>query len=269
MFHLIRIACLPARRSFVPVVLIPEILHFDPAYDEMFLRGLREGGVPIKFASWHTFNFTTGGASNLNLQIQERSRSVKCLLAVQRRTPTTLGTDSGTFLAASAGVIQNFQWRIGGRYFPAAPVQCTVTPSGAISNLGAEAWVELEKAMNIVGEYRLAQHANTLNWCLPAFTGQEADHVFSVVGFSATGVPVTQDQFNFAGNLGSSCFAASTSLESSNGMEIAGLNAEEQSDIAFMANYSANQVVGYTITVFAYFDALLVLRENNVVELIQ
>lgn len=32
------------------VNLIPEVLEFDAKYDEMFLAGLREGGVPIKFS---------------------------------------------------------------------------------------------------------------------------------------------------------------------------------------------------------------------------
>lgn len=39
------------------VNLIPEILEFDASYDAMFLRGLREGGVPIKFSSWFVLNF--------------------------------------------------------------------------------------------------------------------------------------------------------------------------------------------------------------------
>lgn len=30
------------------VNLIPEILEFDASYDAMFLKGLRDGGVPIK-----------------------------------------------------------------------------------------------------------------------------------------------------------------------------------------------------------------------------
>ncbi len=35
------------------VNLIPEILEFDASYDAMFIRGLQEGGVPIKFSSWY------------------------------------------------------------------------------------------------------------------------------------------------------------------------------------------------------------------------
>ena len=32
------------------VNLIPEMLEFDASYDSMFLKGLREGGVPLKFS---------------------------------------------------------------------------------------------------------------------------------------------------------------------------------------------------------------------------
>lgn len=43
---------LPNTYEVQNVNLIPEILEFDASYDMMFLKGLREGGVPIKFASW-------------------------------------------------------------------------------------------------------------------------------------------------------------------------------------------------------------------------
>lgn len=35
--------------TLTSVNLIPEVLEFDAKYDEMFLAGLREGGVPLKF----------------------------------------------------------------------------------------------------------------------------------------------------------------------------------------------------------------------------
>ena len=253
------------------IVLLPEIVHFDPAYDEQFLRGLRKGGVPIKMSSWHSFSFATGGASNLNLQIQERSRSVKAIFTVQRRTPTTFTTDSGALLASSAGCIQSYQYRIGGRYFPAAPVLLTTTPSGSVSNSGCEAWCELEKALNIVGDYRLSQGVNTLRWALPyASASSETDFANSIYSFNSSGVPNTvAATVPFVGNVGSAAFAAAISLENSSGVDISGLNAEEQSDISFLATYSANQLSGYTLSVFTFFDIMLVLNENNVIQLIQ
>lgn len=65
-----------------------------------------------------------------------------------------------------------------------------------------------------------------------------------------------------------------TNLETSNGAEISGLNAEEQSDISLLVNWKGNQVTGDSnspslIEVYSYYDAMIILRENNVLELIQ
>jgi len=106
------------------VNLIPEILEFDASYDESFIRGLMDGGVPIKFATWNNYRFNTAGGTNVNLQIQERSRSVKAIFCLQRRDPATLTTDSGaTFynsnitstIGTSPSTFNEYQFRIGGR----------------------------------------------------------------------------------------------------------------------------------------------------------
>lgn len=103
--------------------LIPEILEFDASYDESFLRGLQSGGVPIKFSTWNNFRFTASNASTFNLQIQERSRSVKAIFALQRRENGDLYKDNGatfftTDLSSQTGTtLQDFQFRIGGRCY--------------------------------------------------------------------------------------------------------------------------------------------------------
>lgn len=107
------------------VNLIPEILEFDASYDESFIKGLMENGVPIKFATWNNYRFNTAGGTNVNLQIQERSRSVKAIFCLQRRDPQTITTDSGaTFFNSATGstvgtapsTFNEYQFRIGGRY---------------------------------------------------------------------------------------------------------------------------------------------------------
>lgn len=275
------------------VNLIPEILEFDASYDSMFLAGLRDGGVPLKFSSWHTFTFSSSGA-NVNLLVQERSRSVKALFAVQRRQQPTFFTDSHATLydTSSNGesTLQNYQFRIGGRYFPAAPVQCSANVGSGISNGGAEAFVELQKALNVVGDYRLSTNVNTARWGLQNSVGvlQEFDYMTSLKSIGANGVTtvnVVESKFNsFSGTLASQCFAMAIDLETSNGVEISGLNAEEQSDIALIANWKQPQVTGVAhnlggipivgnvptaLEVYSYYDAMIVLRENNVLELIQ
>lgn len=277
------------------VNLIPEILEFDASYDSMFLAGLRDGGVPLKFSSWHTFIFSSGGAANINLLVQERSRSVKALFAVQRRSQPTFFTDSHALLfdtsSNGASTLQNYQFRIGGRYFPAAPVQTSSNVGSAISNGGAEAYVELSKALNIVGDYRLSTGCNASKWALQnpgSGLLQEFDYSFALQSFNSVGIPsvfnVEASANAFSGTQASSCFAMATDLETSNGVEISGLNAEEQSDIALIANWKLTQVTGATNTigsavvtgnvpssleVYSYYDAMIVLRENNVLELIQ
>lgn len=104
------------------VNLIPEILEFDASYDESFLRGLQGPGVPIKFSTWNNYRFTASNSSTFNLQIQERSRSVKAIFAMQRREQPLINTDSGaTFFNTDIttvnadSTLQDFQFRIGGR----------------------------------------------------------------------------------------------------------------------------------------------------------
>jgi hypothetical protein len=268
------------------VALIPEIIEFDDTYDEQFLKGLESGGVPIKFSTWHYFQFTTQGASSLQLQITERSRSVKGIFAVQRRSPPGFAYDSHACLfdsnpsinSTTGSSMQQFQYRIGGRYFPAAPVQLT-QPGGTITTGGAEAYIELEKFLNIVGDSRLSTNTTALNWAIPAIINQsinilpEYDYSFAHVGFSAVGIPIyiisECSSSCFVGNSPSSAFACAINFETSNGIEISGLNAEEQSDISFNVMWSANQAVGFSVECFTYVDVMWVLRPNNYLDLIQ
>jgi hypothetical protein len=85
------------------------------------------------------------------------------------------------------------------------------------------------------------------------------------------GVPTVPNAFisSAAGDVGSSCFAMAIDLETSNGLEISGLNAEEQSDISFIARFSGAQSSGFSYDVFTHIDSMIVLKENNVLELIQ
>jgi hypothetical protein len=302
----------PPTYEVTHVNLIPEILEFDASYDESFIRGLMENGVPIKFATWNNYRFNTGAGTNVNLQIQERSRSVKAIFCLQRRDPQTIDSDSGaTFfnsnitsnIGTGSSTFNEYQFRIGGRYFPAAPVQCSTEVGGRFSNGGAEAWVELSKALNTLGDYRLSCPCNTLRWaCNPgaevvgyssisptatAALLPEHDFEYSVAQYGAGGMPIMRKVMEagsgvtigsvtgsisanaFAGNMGSGCFAMAIDLETSQGTEISGLNAEEQSDISLIARFSAAQQIGFIFDVYTYVDTMIVLKENNVIELIQ
>lgn len=156
---------------------------------------------------------------------------------VQRRAQPSFVRDNGaTFFDTSSngGALQTFQYRVGGRYFPAAPVQCSSTTGSAVSNGGAEAYIELSKALNIVGDYRLSTGVHTDRWSLVNSGGSLLEYDYTITGSTtaSTGIVsptiVTDLTNSFAGVQGSACFCAAVSLETSNGVEISGLNAEEQ-----------------------------------------
>lgn len=255
------------------VILVPEILEFDAAYDAMFIKGLKEGGVPIKFSSWHTYSFSIGNQSSANVQIQERSRSVKSIFTVQRISPDSLTTDSHAtiFHSATSGTLQQYQYRIGGRYYPAAPVQTAIATGGSVSNGGTEALVELQKALKTLGDFRLQTGLTSYRWGYP-----HTSNFFAYDGTSnCTGITngiaddVAQVSSAKSATVFSQAYCSAINLETTDGTEISGLNAEEQSDIIFQAQWSTAQASGYVLEAYVYYDAMLVIRENNVVELIQ
>lgn len=185
--------------------------------------------------------------------VQERSRSVKALFVVQRRGTGDITKDSGaTFFSTTLGdgTLQNFQFRIGGRYYPAAPVQCSTDTGSNITNGGCEAYIELAKAINTVGDYRLSSGVNTTRWALGATSSNtlcDQDFTTSIVNYTSTGRPVIATSYALsggaaglsrAGSLGSQCFVMATGLETSNGIEISGLNAEEQVITFYFVNVS-------------------------------
>lgn len=285
---------------------IPEILEFDSSYDESFLKGLQSGGVPLKFASFNQYSASVQGGTVQTISIPERNRSIKAVFTVQVRRPVSIETDSGALFYSSSdsilgSTLQEFQYRIGGRFFPASPVQCANTVGGFKSNGAAEAYVELSKAINLIGDYRVSTSCNTqsfgalLGICPPINTTSskawlpEHDGKLIITGSDDTGsyrlmecestsfigplsvgaLPSTYVGRSIGGNFQSATFVAAIDLETSNGMEISGLNAEEQSDISLVMRYSRDQKLGFQYLTFTYFDAMIVLHENNVLELIK
>jgi len=269
--------------SIENVNLVPEILDFEPSYDATFLMGLQNGGVPIKYSSWHRYQFACTGSVQ-NLQIAERAKSIKAIFAVMRRAVPLANTDNGALLTSTttnstATTLNSFQFRIGGRYFPAAPVQCSaVNGTGALTPQGAEAYMELAKALNIVGDYRLSTFVNPFTFgsvSAPDGGGiypQEGDHQFSFTKYDMNGVLVASANYGattITKPIPSANFAMAASLETSNGFEVSGLNGEEQSDISLIANYSGGQDKdNFQYEVYVLYDAMLILKENNTMELI-
>jgi hypothetical protein len=169
----------------------------------------------------------------VSLVIQERSRSVKAVFAIQRRQESIYRADMGaTFFDTSVnGVssLQQYQYQVGGRYTPASPVQTSTSSGSAVSNGGAESYIELQKALNIVGDYRLSTPLNVTRWATQNSLGKLQEHDFtnSVKYYDSDNRPVVTDA-NLWGTQGSQCYTSAINFETSNGMEVSGINAVEQ-----------------------------------------
>jgi hypothetical protein len=222
---------------------IAEMLEFDSAYDAAFYGGLQAGGVPIKFSSFHYHSFNLSGATNI-VQIHERARSVKAVYAVARDTTTlSVGFDSDRFFhclaetwssnaisAGGQGDLQTYQWRVGGRYYPAQPVNCQFGAS--------EALMELYKCLDMLGDYTRQGGIQRRTWS------------------------------NHNGGLGGS-FIIAAPFENADVFPdtISGINAEEQSDIALTLVASAAPT-NKKLDVFAHYDALMFVRDGNTIDIV-
>lgn len=278
-----------ATYSITNVNFIPELLEFDSSFDAYLLAGLKNGGMPIKYSTWRNYSSPVTQAS-VNVQILESAKSLKSIFSFLKRTIPVLKWDYGAspFFPGALNTLQSYQYRIGGRYYPSAPVQCGV---GAVPNGGGEAYMELAKALYTVGDYKLSSGTNAVSWGHPIAaaaeaTGPPVSYTFSYSGEAESDFEVADYYFqagtfgtvdssqvyNYMGNIASQCFAMAISLETANSVDYSGLNAEEQSNIIFSATYSAApgsvaagcaSQIDYSMMTFTFIDKMIVLGENN------
>ena len=310
--------------------ILADIYEFDVSYDEAFFEGMKQAGIPIQFSSWHYSTYSMSGTQT-NAQIQERSRSVKLALATVTstisnytgdthctfscvnpavhsaayevtdndvikfdRANTTCGVGTSNS-ASNSSNITSFQWRVGGRYFPAQPVE--VHTPGIINDgpEGAEALFELQKALDVVGAYQTGTLFNAQNWC-NSWQQHGAFGAAGIINYASMNRDITgpyKAGFNVASQAlrstapsgfvdgadrldslqaGGPFFVMAADFETSNGLEISGINAEEQSDILLQIknDFPAinNVVLNVQLNVFVCYDALMIIKPNNVVDLI-
>jgi hypothetical protein len=276
------------------VEFLMEIQEFDESYDIAIMEGLEKQGIPIHFGSWNTYTGNPAAGDRQTLQIPERNRSIKALFTVQKPpvgvcsydagdgtqyqqkagvsvpwdsnalVQSSYGMDAGKYLLTPdpRGWVSAFQWRIGGKYYPGSPVN----GGSSMANGGTEAYFEFAKAMNTVGNFNLSTALTPNRWAPVGSDGMGISTVCDHNGLH------TSDP-NYALHFhGPTCFVIAANLETSNGAEISGLNGEEQNDISLTINYGptgSTQCTQARYHTYVYFDNLMILRSNNLVEFIK
>lgn len=227
---------------------------------------MTKGGVPLKLDTWHYHSFNLTGKDNV-IQVHERARSVKSVWAVIRDQSASLKVDScrsyfdtaqyytntvadpgfvdpitgannanvsgypALIFPANAAPVTEYQWRIGGRYYPAQPVNC--------DKGGAEAYIELLKTIDGLGDYHFCNGMSPRDWT------------------------------TYNDRAGGSKFIMCAELEHSDVFPdtVSGINSEEMSDLTLILK-TANQPTQKRCDVFVYYDSLIVIRDMNVVDLV-
>lgn len=265
-----------------------ELHEMDASYDAVMEAGLAsKGGVPISFASWNTYIHSPSGSTTMNLQLAERNRSIKSIFNVLLPNPHltslawnragtaaanfaypfdshamcgSLGDASASAQAETTGWQKSYQFRLGGKQYPAQAVD----NGQAAPNGGAESYCEFQKALNIVGDYSLSTAIDSDRW-------MTLDSNDSTRGSQCLDFHRSTMSANSAFNTRPpSCYVSAMNFETSHGAEISGVNGEEQNDIAFNAEYSVAQPTnGGRSVSFVYYDALLILRAEGTVELVK
>jgi hypothetical protein len=234
---------------------IAEIIQFPDTFDTAFFIGLNNGGVPIKFNTWRYHNYNLTGSTNA-IQISERARSIKAAYAVMvDRTvfPTTdknrayfdastvisqdlvfANPGGAKYLTGTDASITEYQYRVGGKYFPAQPVDCT--------GGGVEAYNELLKCLDGMGDYTFQNAIRPENWTSHAIGG-----------------------YNQSGDK----FVMALQFENSDVMPdtITGISGEEQSDISLQLKLAAPPT-DKAIDIFLSVDSLMIVETGNTVKLI-
>lgn len=252
--------------------IVAELLEFDSEFDAA-VYDILGTGLPIYFQSWHmTTQYIATSLIN-QLNIQETARSVRyCLAVLLDDAMRTIKADAHTFyaglqntnpgdrtaatttqnncLSAEASLIESFQWRLGGTYYPSQPVPCyfgTTNPGNTTVDANytdppVEAYSELMKVFgNNFGDDGTFFNDNYVN-------------IFGEVRKNGTaGTNVNARSFVIAGN-----------FMSDRGDIISGINAEEQNDLQLILKFVGTASgTPKTLKVATCFDNLIILGENN------
>ncbi len=233
---------------------VAELMEFDSVYDTAFFMGMQQMGVPLKFTSWHHQRRQITGTGRQQFPIQESARSVKAAFSVITDLSPSLLKDHFTFYhdagikinpdtglsdVTQSAKVRNYQWRVGGKYAPAQPVDCRY---GA-----AEAYHEYAKAINTCGNYTFGSGITPISW-----------------------------SSEFPGSSVGEDFVMSSEFENTDVFPntITGINAENQSDMMLAVEFgresgtAALDSSDKVLDTFISFDNLLIVREGHLVDLI-
>jgi hypothetical protein len=243
------------KAAFAVIRQLTPILNFDA---DWFFHNINDSVAGTTSAGGvNTYNITgqsaPGAVTNVNNNLSRIAFS-------RGQTGTTQAalTGGSTGIAAmkvllnGCAPVQQYQWRIGGQYYPAQPVRVSqalgVNGNNAIAR-GEEAYLELMKAVNSLGDATVSGGIHYWNYTITGTSGLNGEGSKFIMGTSFETPGLGPESIN-------------------------GINAEEQSDLALTiygnqgGSVTTTAETGKKLEVFVNYDCMLLVRAGNVVDLV-
>lgn len=261
------------------VELNAELLEFDSEFDRAVFTGLSRG-LAIPFQSWHMTSQNIQPATLTTINIQESSRSVRYAIAgLTDDNFRTLAKDAHAFLPGLAStqndltvsvfapttapfnsvldvttsnqtLLANYQWRLGGVYYPSQPVPAyggtsAVLAAGAIDSNYADPPVECYAELMKIYDNQFAKNQ---------YLG---DISFGYYGDKRNGNAGVNPVY-------ASNFLIGVDFLTDRGDIIGGINAEEQNDMQLTLRFNtATAGSAKVVRIAVCFDNIMILGESN------
>lgn len=227
------------KAAYAVIRQLTPVLQFD---SDWFFHNLNDSVLPV------ALTFPTS-ATATGLLSTGFTRGAITTLAGLTAAATTA---TGQAILDLCAPIQQYQWRIGGQYYPAQPVRvCGALGKNATNIIarGEEAFVELQKAMDVLGDSTSSGGIHHWNYTVSGTNGYNGEGSKFIMGTSFETPGLGPESVN-------------------------GINAEEQNDLALYIQGNQGGSTGTTtalakkLEVFVNFDCLLLVRSGNVVDLV-
>lgn len=227
------------KSAFAVIRQLTPQLQFD---SDWFFHNLNDSISPA------SVNFPTSGTAT-GLLTPGFTRGGVTTLAALTAAATTA---TGQAILDLCAPIQQYQWRIGGQYYPAQPVRVAGALGKNGTNIiarGEEAFLELQKAIDSLGDGAASGGIHHWNYTVTGTNGYNGEGSKFIMGTSFETPGLGPESVN-------------------------GINAEEQNDLALYIQGNQGGTSGTTtalakkLEVFINFDCLLLVRSGNVVDLV-
>lgn len=252
-----------------------ELLEFDAEFDSAVFTGL-SNGLAIPFQSWHVTSQNIQPGTNFMINIQESSRSVRyALAAITDDAFRVLSKDAHKFLngleatqadakadttdssnntpaVTMRSMMDSYQWRLGGTYYPSQPVPVFGSNSAALVSTNSVDAAYADPPVEAYSEL------------MKVFDNQFGRN--TMLGDSDYGIYGCKRNTTTSANTGT-CdnFVIGVDFLTDRGDVIGGINAEEQNDLMLLLKFNSGATNGAAkvVRIVVCYDNIMILGESN------